>query len=276
MKFTVVGATGFIGKELVNFLRSENHEVLEIKKEIPSSSVALGVVIYCAGYGDCMNGSENVIDANVGFLSKIIVSGSYEHLFYLSSTRVYLHNTDSKEESDVLLKNSDSRRLFNISKLAAEELCLRYTEKTTILRPSNIYGLAIKSPLYLPAIVRDALLKKEVNMFVSPNYSKDYLLVSSLVEAIYKLASKTKLEHRCYNVASGVNVSASELSELIRSETKCEIKWHDVDESKEDFFPETDINRLQEEIDFQPSMVIDDIPKMITMFRNYYKDKGLL
>ncbi|WP_337242221.1 NAD-dependent epimerase/dehydratase family protein, partial [Proteus faecis] len=76
------------------------------------------------------------------------------------------------------IHTSDNRRLFNITKLAAEEICLKSNKNITIIRPSNVYGTAINSSLFLPSIVRDAIQKKEINMFVSPEYSKDYISVN--------------------------------------------------------------------------------------------------
>lgn len=265
MKYTVLGASGFIGAELVSFLRSNNIEVYTPKRDDPGIFTRdLGIVVYCAGNGDCERNPLNVYEANIVLLSKIIKQCKFTRLVYLSSTRVYMNSMDSNESADLLIGQSDNRRLFNLTKLVAEELCLKSEKDCIIVRPANVYGKAFTSPLFLPAITRDAIINGIVNMYVTPEYNKDYVSVHDVVDAIYFL-SRNNIKHRIYNVASGINTQASRIAEVLQKKTDCQIIWHDSKQTEK--FPVTNINRLRSEMNFVPKNVLDDMSGMIDNFK---------
>lgn len=265
MKYTVFGASGFIGSELVSFLRNNNIEVYTPQRDDPEIYTQdLGIVIYCAGNGDCGKNPLNVLNANTVLLSSIITRCNFTRLVYLSSTRVYINSMDSEESADLIVGGNDNRRLFNLTKLVAEELCLKSEKDCIIVRPSNVYGKAFSSPLFLPAITRDAITKGIVNMYVSPEYNKDYVSVHDVIDAIYFLSQNT-LKHSIYNIASGINTRASEIAEILQKKTSCQIIWHDF--RQEEKFPITNINRLKSEMKFVPQNVLDDMSGMIDNFK---------
>ena len=272
MKFTVIGASGFIGSEVYNFFKIKGFDVHKVLRgETLAKNSCLGVVIYCAGYGDCKNDPSNVIDANLNYLKEIVNNYSYKRLIYISSTRVYLGSDSSSEFSDIKIINSDSRKLFNLSKLCAEEICLNSSKDNVILRLSNVYGKAIKSPLFLPSIIRDAVSNGVVNMYVTPQYEKDYVFVGDVVDFIHQISIKEKLVSKIYNVASGVNTKAFDIANLIKSRTGCLVKWHDV--SNEDIFPLTDLKLINKEVSWKPRNVLDDISEMIDIFEEVFNNE---
>lgn len=272
MDFTIIGANGFIGGELCNFLEKKNIIVNKVARDdILSKEGSLGIVVYCAGNGDCKNTPSKVIDSNINLLKDIIDNYNYERLIYISSTRVYLGLQSSNESSDLSVINSDSRKLFNLSKLCAEELCLNSSKDNIVFRVSNVYGRAVKSPLFLPSIIRDSIHKGVVDMYITPNYSKDYIFVGDLLEAIYTVSMKDTLTSNVYNVASGRNTKASDIADVINYKNGAKIKWHNV--SYEDVFPITDISRISKEIEWKPRDVLEDIGHMIDSFTGNLADE---
>lgn len=265
MRFTVIGANGFIGSELCSLLEKKGISVDRVTRETPLSSKSdLGVVVYCAGYGDCTTNPSKVLDSNTNLLKDIINHNTYERLIYISSTRVYLGSEVSDETSDLQVLYSDERKLFNLTKLCAEDICFKSAKDNVVLRVSNVYGNAIKSPLFLPSIIRDSVNKGVVNMYITPNYSKDYIFVGDLVKAIYEISIKKNLKYNLYNIASGRNTKASDIAEVIQSNTKSVINWHDV--NTEDTFPVTKIDRIESEMNWNPRNVLNDIKEMINLF----------
>ncbi|EOB2820171.1 NAD-dependent epimerase/dehydratase family protein [Vibrio vulnificus] len=267
--FTVIGGRGFIGSELVSQLEQEGHAV-----QVPDREAEwvyknkLGIVIYAAGCGDCDNDPVNVIEANLSLLGKIIENSDFEKLVYLSSTRLYLNQYETSEDVNLNISTNDSRRLFNLTKIAAEELCAKSKRDCLIIRPSNVYGLAIDSPLFLPAIVRDALLNNNVNMYVTPKYSKDYVYVVDLVNAILRLVDKGVTG--TFNIASGENTSAKEIATILKLQTNCDINW--LVETDLDYFHPIDISKLKATIDFEPVSVIDKLNKMVCEFKKHFNN----
>jgi nucleoside-diphosphate-sugar epimerase len=159
---------------------------------------------------------------------------------------------------------NDKRRLFNLTKLVAEELCLRCESNTVVVRPSNVYGTAIHSQLFLPSITRDAVNKKNVDMYVTPSYAKDYVSVKDVAEVIYLISKGAK--KKIYNIASGINTRADEIAKLLEQYSGCEISWHQG--VMDDFFPVTDISRIEDEFNFKPRNLSEDIQSMIISLKN--------
>lgn len=267
--YTIIGASGFVGKKISEQLNKEPCKIYCPKKdELIDYSQNLGVVIYTAGYGDCNKDPYNVVAASVALLSDILKNGNFDKLIYFSSTRLYMGMDDSREDNPgITVLNQDSRRLFNLAKMTGEELCRKSSKNIVIVRPSNIYGLALQSPLFLPSIMRDAILKNEVNMYVQPDYAKDYINVDDVVTYTLSLAKDENITDGIYNIASGVNVSAKDIAKALIDSTNCNIVWHSVPESIEKF-PATNIEKIKNVIqDYNPSDVLLDIGKTIEQFR---------
>lgn len=266
-KFTVFGGRGFIGSEFVKELSNQGHEVYVPQRDdekIYNSN--LGIVIYSAGYGDCQKDPFSVLTANVILLSEILQKAKFEKLVYISSTRVYMNQELSNENSNLIICEDDSRRLFNLTKITAEELCLKSNKDCLIIRPSNVYGAAIESNLFLPSIIKNAVNNGVVDMYVSPDYSKDYISVFDVVESTLKLIT-VKTERKVFNLGSGTNISANSIAEVLKEETKCKINWVETLNSSKEIFPITNISELEKLISFKPKFMLNDLKELIKLFR---------
>lgn len=267
-KYTVLGSSGFVGSEVVSKLKSQDHEVFTPKRDDPDIfEKDLGTVIYCSGNGDCKNSPFDVFYANSEFLSKVLTTAYFDRLVYISSTRVYMNNASSLESADVNVVTRDNRRLFNLTKLLSEELCLNSGRNVIIVRPSNIYGLALQSPLFLPSITRNAINNGVIDMYIDKSYAKDYVLVSDVANTCITLSNKDDANGQIYNIASGVNVTAEDIAAILTSKTGCKVNWHSLPENKE-IFPITDISKLRAIIpEYSPSSVLKDLSDIIDQFK---------
>ncbi len=264
--YTVIGGHGFIGSEVAKKLTDNGHSVfIPDRDDERLFNKDLGVIIFCAGAGDCKNDPFKVFKSNSLLLAEVLEKSQFQKLIYISSTRLYMGQDNTKETSDLLILKEDDRRLFNLTKLVSEELCLLSNKNTVIIRPSNVYGLALNSPLFLPAITRNAINNKHVDMYVTSEYEKDYLSVIDFVDAIYQLSEKDNLRSDIYNIASGLNTSARDIAEVLQRETGCKICWHAND--SDEYFPLNDISLLKSEINFNPRNVLDDMSIMIEDFK---------
>ena len=209
-KYTVIGGNGFIGSHIVTLLKELGRDVfVPDRNSCNSLNGELGKVIYCAGNGDCAKSYFSVLEANTVLLAKLLQDAQFEKMVYISSTRVYMNHHSANETDDLIVTADDNRKLFNLTKLVAEELCLKSERDVTVVRPSNVYGLALNSTLFLPSIIRHAINNGEINMFVAPEYAKDYVSVNDVAKACVWLAENQNGNKEIYNVASGFNVTAN-------------------------------------------------------------------
>jgi nucleoside-diphosphate-sugar epimerase len=271
MKYTVIGGNGFIGNQIVLTLKENGEDVyVPVKGGTEIYNEDLGIVIYAAGYGDCKENPLKVIDSNLSSVVDLIKNCKFVKLIYISSTRLYINQESSLESSDVKICFNDNRSLFNLTKLTSEKLILNLVDNAVIVRPSNVYGLAVSSPLFLPSIVRDAISKNEVTMYISKNYEKDYVSVLDVADSIYKLSKKEKLKSKIFNLASGENTSAKTIADILINKTGCKVSWKENE--TDDEFSIIDIENIKSEIDYSPSQISDNLDCMIESFLRVYNN----
>jgi nucleoside-diphosphate-sugar epimerase len=267
MNYTVIGGRGFIGSKIVELLENQKETVWVPNRYDPQLfDRELGIVIYCAGHGDCDNGFLKVLEANTTLLSKFVNSSNFNKLVYISSTRVYMGQNSSSESDDLTVLAQDARRLFNLTKLVAEEILLKSKKDIAIVRPSNVYGLALNSPLFLASIVRNAINNGVVDMYVSPEYSKDYVSVDDVANLTIKISKDQNVSGQIFNVAAGKNVSAKQIAQILQSKTQCKVCWHA--NSQDEKFPPTSIAKIKEKFNYKPSFVLDDLVDLINNYQH--------
>lgn len=268
MNYTVIGGNGFVGTEVVQQLIQKGKTVWIPSKDDPNLyQKDLGIVIYCAGNGDCANDPFKVLQSNTIALSRVLQNAEFDKLIYISSTRVYMNQNQSNESCNLSIINDDERKLFNLTKLVSEELCLKSKRDCLIVRPSNVYGLALDSPLFLPSITRHAILNAKVDMYVPESYSKDYVAVSDVAEAIIVLAESNNTIGKIFNIASGQNVTAKEIADILSEHTGCKIIWHETNSTE--YFPETKIENIKQITDTKPRSVKEDLKNMISAYKQH-------
>jgi nucleoside-diphosphate-sugar epimerase len=147
-----------------------------------------------------------------------------------------------------------------------ESLCLSAENpKIHILRLTNVTGNNFNSHLFLPSIIRDAITKNKIKVFTSLTSKKDYLYIDDVLEIIPKIATNGK--NKIYNIASGQNIESGEIIKKIVEITGCEVEV--APNSKEYSFPETSINKIVEEFNFEPTNILEKMEYMIDEFKKF-------
>lgn len=270
MNMTVIGASGFIGRNLIHKLSQMNLSIFTPNRDDPNVfRRPLGHVIYCAGLtADYRKRPFDTVKAHVTYLADILEKAQFDSFLYLSSTRVYINNTLGDVDSDIKVNPNDSEYIFNISKLMGESLCIsQYNPAIRIVRLSNVFGDDYYSENFLFSIIRDAVDKGEIVLQTTFYSAKDYIYISDVVELLIKISYAGK--ERIYNVASGINVSNKDIVNQIREITGCSVNV--ISQPKHIVFPVINISATQKEFEFKPQSVLDLLPDLVMGYKNIAK-----
>jgi nucleoside-diphosphate-sugar epimerase len=270
MKFTVLGGSGFIGRNLVEHLKKNGHDVsapsLSNEESIRDN---LGHVIYCIGLtGDFRGKLFETIEAHISLLANLIKRCEFDSWLYLSSTRIYrLLNKDAIACEDTAVPvYPSSDGLYDISKLAGEALCLsQQSSAIRVVRLSNVYGSDQSTHTFLAEIIQELKLKGKAIIREAPESSKDYIALTEVLPLLESIALSGR--ERLYNVASGKAVTHAALAKKIEQLTGMEVLTEDDAPCR--IFPQIDISRIRTEFGYVPTLLVDNLSDLI-------KKSGLL
>ena len=271
MTYTVLGATGFIGKALTESLKSQGHSVFSPAgkgerwlNEVLSNN--LGHVFYCIGLtADFRSRPFDTVDAHICLLRKILEHGQMDSLTYLSSTRIYEGAIDTDELAMLQGIPTNPSHLYNFSKLMGESLCLNSGRKARVVRLSNVYGRDMGKNNFLSEVLRESAKDGRIKFQTSSNSSKDFISLEEVVRLLPRIAIDGKYE--IYNLASGKNTTNAEIAQIL---SRLGVKVSYADESVEWIFAEINTLRLEAEFGRSVGDLEADLPNMF----NYYRLKA--
>lgn len=264
-RYSVLGASGFIGRHLVDSLRHAGHEVYAPAKNDPEIfKRRLGHVFYCIGMtADFRTRPFDTVRSHVSVLADVLEHADFDSLLYLSSTRVYARGAAGRETDAIVVDVTDPSDLYNLTKLSGESLC-RACGRTgvKVARLSNVVGYDTQSELFLFALIREALSGR-IDLQTSPESIKDYVLLEDVVSLLPRIAVEGN--EWLYNVASGVDISHRAIVERLAQLTDC--AWTVQAGAALSRFPPIDIGRIRTEFGFTPASVLDAMPALVETFR---------
>lgn len=262
--FTVLGASGFVGSNLVRWLQARSVPFRAPARDESLGGADLGHVVYCIGLtGDFRFHRRETVEAHVCKVERLLVEENFQSLTYLSSSRLYRGGASPAREDGVLrVSPSDPDDLYNISKAMGESLLLSSSRPVKVIRLSHVYGLDWESRGFLSTVVTDAVQKGRIVLRSSMASERDYISIDDVLGLIFDVT--TRGSHRMYNVASGTNTTNARLVERLADVTGCDVEVeHDAPTVR---FPQISTERIKEEFGFQPRDVLDDVEELVKMF----------
>ncbi len=266
MEFTVLGASGFIGRNLVRSLINLGYKVYSFGHDLSGFfEINHTHVIYCIGLtADFRSRPYDTVRSHISVLAEILEKGKFESLLYLSSTRIYARNRSSKENSKIAIDPSEPLDLYNLSKLTGECLC-KASKRSNIkvARISNVIGFDIDSKNFLILMIKEAL-SGTIKLQSALCSSKDYILLEDVISLLPKIALGGKFW--LYNVASGINISNAQVTDALIKLTGCKLILEKGAPTYK--FPQIDVSRIKKEFNFNPSNFIDTLPTLLDYYKN--------
>jgi nucleoside-diphosphate-sugar epimerase len=265
MSFTVFGASGFIGSRLVKWLESKEYSCWAPRRDENVFGRPLGHAICCVGLtADFRRRQYDTVRAHVCYLLDILEKADFESFLYLSTTRIYSGATTSQEDVTLTVNPLQTNDLYNISKIMGESLCLA-SEQTNvrIARLSNVYGRYFSSESFLSSVIREAVKKNKLVLQTTLASEKDYVDINDVVRLLPQIALSGR--HRIYNIASGVNTPNKAIVEVIQRVTGSSIEV--AEGATTVVFPTICVNRIRDEFDFIPSLILDSLGDLVTEYQ---------
>tara|TARA_Y100001968_G_C19441288_1_gene762666 strand:- start:1463 stop:2317 length:855 start_codon:yes stop_codon:yes gene_type:complete len=234
MIIALTGSTGFIGSEIKNYLKNNNHIFVEIssnelhdlsteKLKNKFKAKKIKTLIHCAGIAHkssdyLANNTDKLFLVNCEITKKLCeasVASSVDHFIFLSTIGVYGSNYDRPclitRESPIAPSN-----LYSYSKFVAENYivstCQSTTTKYTILRCPLVYSH--KAPGNLHRL--SSLIKLHIPLPLGKISNKrSYIHLNTIVKSIVSLALKEKLFNKIYLPAEKIPLSTKEIIQLL-------------------------------------------------------------
>ncbi|MCZ8376787.1 MAG: NAD(P)-dependent oxidoreductase [Beijerinckiaceae bacterium] len=254
-RFTILGASGTIGRRLVAWLRAAGEEVFApARGDEAIWREDLGAVVYCIGVtADFRSRPLETVEAHVGLLRRLLADARFDRLVYLSSTRVYggaAHDDQPVREDMSLAVNPHSGSdLYNLSKLMGESLCLHGSHgRACVARLSNVVGGEdADSENFIPSLLRDAATGR-IHLRSALDSAKDYIHIDDVVPLLARMARGPATG--IYNIASGSRTTHAEWIDAITAATGAEVTVEPG--APRILFPPIDITRIRAEFGADP------------------------
>lgn len=244
MKTLVIGANGFLGRNLVQKALKMGWGVDCVyhtdKSFIPSQCNSFHIdelyklknlydVVFLLSafipYGNYNLADQRLLDVNIKIPFTVLDKFNKSKIVYSSSTAVYgNHNSTIFENSSF-----NNPTLYGLSKLAAESI-LKFHPDFQIVRFSSIYGKGMNSKTFLPKVIEEAKKNKKITIFGDGSRLQDYLYIDDAIA--YLIAASKNKESGIYLGVYGKSYSNTDLAKIIQKFIKdCKIYYEGEDKS---------------------------------------------
>jgi len=267
VKFTIFGASGFVGSHLRQYLVTQGHSVSTPARgeelDFVNAHSNIGHVIYAIGLtANFRQKPFETVEAHVSKLSDLIQRATFDSWVYLSSTRVYAglgHDVLAGEDSFLKVIPSLDM-IYNLSKLTGESICVSQDNPTIrVARLSNVYGVGMSGSTFLSSVIQEASSTGAVTINEAPKSSKDYVSVEDVSMLLTQIAMDG--QSRIYNIASGQSTTHGEIATSLTEILGCNVNF--APNANQRNFPPIDVKLLGREFGYVPKNILNDLGDLV-------------
>lgn len=218
-RWTVLGASGYVGASLVNHLRARGFEVFApARHDECLFHVPLGKVVYCNGMtSNFLADPSATLHAHVAYLDTVLRKCDFERIVYLSSCRLYDSRAGElcKESDPLRLAPAQVRHLYDLSKALGENLCLTTSHgRGSVARLACVYDDSPRAGGFLPDLLKRLRNQRDIVLNTVPESARDYVHLRTVMSGLERLATHSQ-GSLVANLASGQNVSNGQLADMM-------------------------------------------------------------
>ena len=261
-------------KDEVEWVRADLTKKDDVKKVMNGVDIVLNYAAFTTNIKDGMEKPYLFVTDNV-IMNSLILRYSYEfgveHVILPSCTVMYEDLGKPIKETDFKGFIDDDKMYFGggSTKVYSENMCKFYSKlgktKYTILRQTNIVGKYDKTDLdkahFFSSIIQKVNSADDyIEVWGDGTEEKDLLSVNDLVNLIDIILKKQEDNFELLNVASGKNMSISDIVKTIVkvSGKNLEIKY-DTNKPSRDVKTKFDISKVKNKYGWKPEVKLEDI-----------------
>jgi UDP-glucose 4-epimerase len=251
MNVVVIGANGFIGRELVKKLISLNYSTYAIvnksSENIPIKCVLLNLseairqniyfdLVYLS-VGNSFQTHDEYVDQSIT-INSLLNKLRFKKVIFLSSVAVY------GEHKSIIKINSpfNEPSQYGRSKLANEFFVSRFLNYS-IIRFTYVYGIGMTKNSLIPSWIKSAKEKRCLLVYGDGSRVQDYLHISDAIQLCLRVGRSNEIGS--FIGASGISTSNLNLARIISSlYDKCKIHLVDVDLTPSYQYDVSETNRV--------------------------------
>ena len=212
--FIVLGAKGFLGVEIVNFLKAKNYKVLSVTSKNYRSLKGATSKILINSNGNTYRFKANKNpqwDFKKSFLSVCNSVNDFEYELY-----IYISTVDVYDVKNNIRNNSEKRQIkilkldtYAFHKWLAERYVERNTKNYLIFRLGSLIGPNMKKGPIVDLI-------KKNSIFMSLNSKLTIISKSTAVSLIYKIL-KLRIKNEIFNITGSGNFLLQNLKKRFKN-----------------------------------------------------------
>ena len=206
MNLLITGDKGFVGKNLISYLRKKKFKIITLKKKIRKKQdidlkkKKIQTLIHCAGIAHT-NADKKKIYFNNYDVTKILINSINKK--YLK--KIIFFSTSKIDQIQYYQGKNSSKNIEDYycdSKIKAEnfikEYCLRNKVNYSIIRPTLIYGSGVKGNLYKIA----KIIKKGYPLpLMAFDTNKSYLSIKNLSSFVLRTLLDKKTNNKTFLIS---------------------------------------------------------------------------
>ncbi len=305
-KIMILGATGFIGKNIALYYSKnlkikatynkkipfENKNIEWIKCDLRSErqinnlfdniDIVINAAAVTSGVKDIINKphihvNDNAL-MNINILKQLFKNKNIKHYIFFSCTVMYQSSLKKQDENKFNYRITDKYFGVGWTKVYIEKLCKFYSSflntKFTVIRHSNIFGPYDKFDLEKSHVMGATIskvmkAKKEITIWGKGNEIRDFLYISDLIKFLELLIKNQKNKYKIYNCGSETGVKIFDLAKLIVKISGKEIKIKkNVTAPTIDFNLVLDCGKAKKEIGWKAQVNLSDgIKKTLVWYK---------